>query len=330
MSRGFILSLFLIAQAALAEPVARPSGASCGLLDLIVHGQTLDGRLDGFAGSLHQWFERRSHRVRSDVEEIFPATSFGQFSHRVKEVPSIRSKLSRSIRDGDHAAIETFEAAKNEVRDGIGAQLILRDPSERGVEKFVRRLVQAVSRGEIVIHDLKNYRGPGGVPYLTNSQIRRIVGAARARGHDVKIVNGTDAERRSGYTALHLNLLHRSGVVSEFQVRGGSTSGVADIEHFVYDIRQEKPVPSHLNTELSRKLSARIRGLSPAQMEAYLQYLRETYLAKRHEELGSARRMPSLPRSIQQFPELQFENLQSLIHYLRNRARWLEEPVQNR
>jgi hypothetical protein len=124
------------------------------------------------------------------------------------------------------------------------------------------------------------------------------------------------SEKSSGYTTCQINIRHKSGVISEFQIRGSEINKQAETEHLYYDFCQNKnpiaknpalePVLSPLKDvveNLKRPENAKLKA-------AYEQYLTQCYKKARAIEEHKQYKEPVFPSGLD--PILKIENLEQI------------------
>ncbi len=212
-------------------------------------------------------------------------------------------------------------------------------------QKMADRLALALENNEIIMTELHNYAGKGGIAYFSDSQIGQIYSAwqksdyAKAGGtfsvvSDIDPVSktaeelGFDAEflqkiaskskKASGYTACQTNFKYNSGALGEGQFRGSEVQKFAEYEHFPYDIRKGKTTVSEKIWQLTadgkvavadelREYEALVREISrdDSMYSKYNEYLSDVYNYLRKKELG----ILDIPGIKIEEPRLQIEGL---------------------
>lgn len=181
------------------------------------------------------------------------------------------------------------EYAKSLIGDRYGARLTLDDVSEASMNKLVNSLVKAARRGDIEIIEIENYKGcnskysDGSQYYFTQEQMNALKNANKKV--KTKIMNKNKA---SGYSAVQLQVKTKYGNILELQISGDKMRSFADVEHFPYDLRQNKDIAKGNNKIgiLSAKVKNAIQNLSEEQYKIYQKYIYDNYIYAQAKEFG--------------------------------------------
>ena len=213
-----------------------------------------------------------------DEKQGFAKTSRdGYWKFRIKEPASILRKMKRAI--GEGKIIQNIEDAKKVVIDGIGARLVLDHPDQETMSLFVDEIIELIESDEIRVEEIENYRGKGGLPYLTSEQMNKIIEASQKNGFKSKAIKmGEFAEKESGYTSLHINIILPSGARAEIQVRGLLIEQLSEVSHVYYDFISGKGLSPHIEDNVAiRSALEDFKSMSEEEKKAYGRYLSEVY-----------------------------------------------------
>jgi hypothetical protein len=195
--------------------------------------------------------------------------------------------------------------------DSFGARLVMDDCSPEGVQKVVDKIIEQVDKGELEILAIDNYYGTDGTPYFSDAQVETIRQHCLDKGQIVEI---NISEKASGYTTCQINVKHKNGVISEFQIRGSEINKQAEVEHLYYDFCQNKN-PIAKNPALESVLSPlqdvveNLKRPENAKLKAaYEQYLTQCYKKARAIEENKPYKEPVFPSGLD--PMLKMENLE--------------------
>ncbi len=226
--------------------------------------------------------------------------------------------------------INDYDTVINTVQDAFGARLVLDDTSPAAIAKVHQSLLNAIDSGEIKILEINNYQGEGAVPYFSSAQIKQLQAHCRRQGYELKVIsdvnapagkedlynkdyNSQKAIKASGYTTCQMNIQHKNGVISEFQIRGKYINELAESEHIFYDISQNKDL-SKGNPRIKAITDPLVRVVENMNAkgnehikEAYSKYLTECYKFARMMELGIPMKKPVLPDIVN--PMLDIDNI---------------------
>ncbi len=147
-------------------------------------------------------------------------------------------------------------------------------------QNFIDRLSYAIRNNEILMTEINNYAGEGGVAYFTEKQIKQLRDAwlecaSAKNGAEFKIVTNLSPDgelaadlgfgkeyiksisgkssKPSGYTACQANFKYTNGALGEGQFRGAEIQKFAEYEHFPYDIKKGKNTVTERITKLIKE-----------------------------------------------------------------------------
>lgn len=160
------------------------------------------------------------------------------------------------------------------------------------------------------ITEINNYKGEHGVAYFSDRQIKEFEKLQLATGEKIDIIScpedidlakyglselpksAKDAIKKSGYTTGQINVVLSDGNYAEVQVRGSSI--FPEYEHLKYDASLDK---NTLGRECDEYKHA-VQALTPEQSKSYDHYIESCYDYYRDAELGSQRKKPILPETL--------------------------------
>ena len=160
---------------------------------------------------------------------------------------------------------------------------------------------------------LSNYKGQDGIPYLSDKQVKELMEYANQRGVklDVKTDDNGFAEnvKDSGYTAFQMNLKYKDGTVVEWQTRGSDVDKFAEVEHIMYDSRQDKDLTGGRDVlkPLYEPYKKLIKDMKDDMFNEHMEYLTEYYKQLRLKELGFDYKLPEMNPKFD--PRISAENL---------------------
>lgn len=226
--------------------------------------------------------------------------------------------------------INDYDTVINTIQDAFGARLVLDDASPVAIAKIHQSLLNAIDSGEIKILEINNYQGEGSIPYFSSAQIKQLQAHCRRQGYELKVIsdvnapvgkedlynkdyNSQKAIKASGYTTCQMNIQHKNGVISEFQIRGKYINELAESEHIFYDISQNKDL-SKGNPKIKAITDPLVKVVENMNAKgnehikaAYSKYLTECYKFARMKELGIPMKKPVLPDIVD--PMLDIDNI---------------------
>lgn len=226
--------------------------------------------------------------------------------------------------------INDYDTVISTIQDAFGARLVLDDASPVAIAKIHQSLLNAIDSGEIKILEINNYQGEGSIPYFSSAQIKQLQAHCRRQGYELKVIsdvnapvgkedlynkdyNSQKAIKASGYTTCQMNIQHKNGVISEFQIRGKYINELAESEHIFYDISQNKDL-SKGNPKIKAITDPLVRVVENMNAKgnehikaAYSKYLTECYKFARMKELGIPMKKPVLPDIVD--PMLDIDNI---------------------
>jgi ppGpp synthetase/RelA/SpoT-type nucleotidyltranferase len=194
---------------------------------------------DSLKGVVEDFMSKTGSKVKLDI--------------RTKTRETIFAKLCKNFVAGGDARKSIINAPIDKtVRDTTGARFILAEPDEENIVLFLNLLRQ---KG-IKIKAFANYVTPGCPPYVSIDKLLEAVPEVKTYrpSDESKIwyslsqadeagasVPGYIHQKSSNYSSLHLNLELPDGTPLELQIRGKRMHSVAQAEHAIYDIKQNKP-----------------------------------------------------------------------------------------
>lgn len=252
-----------------------------------------------------------SYMLEAEYKKELPAfersfkNSFSQsrdyitMSFRAKSSSSIFSKISKRGLRG--------------LSDGLGARLIVKDPSEKNMSLIFKDLLDSVREKQIVFSEIRNYRLPSGHEYFSDDQVRQLVSEQKAvSGIEAKVIIGSESIRPKSYVSFHMKLISPGLGNGEFQLRGKLIQDLNEIDHLFYDIMELKGLSEKFksNNEIIN-IAKTFDEFPKSKKEKYLNYLGQQMRYVREIEKGiySERGPPPLPEDFSENPELSLENL---------------------
>lgn len=258
----------------------------------------------------------------SQIQEILGR--HGEITGRAKSALSIKSKLLRK------SCLDITDA-KKVIRDGIGTRLILPTGTPKEVDAVVKSLCTAIENGSLTIKRITNYQGVNSYPYLQKSHIDSLKASIEKRQQllvqkpafsnpvealkikELEIKTDNSAILSSGYTAAQFNI-ETKHMGAELQIRGPEVDHLAQLEHLIYDIRNQKmPIRKYRDSEKNnmQRLQSTLNHLPEAEYDAYLKYISACYRNARKRELGLAEAFyPELPATLKAYPHLALSTMQ--------------------
>lgn len=185
------------------------------------------GVIDSATQDLGAFWKNEKERVIEHLEGAFPMEDFGRWDFRVKGSASIESKIiSKWVREQTNvSSISRLDEAKNLVGDGIGARLTMKPATGKDMRRFYQSLLSEIENGSVRIEKISNYQVTGAAPYLNEVQVMSLARVTeKVFGKAPEVVSGRMAEKVSGHTGLHLDLVYPNGTRIELQVRGERVS----------------------------------------------------------------------------------------------------------
>lgn len=177
--------------------------------------------------------------------------------------------------------LRTKSEIKKEMSDIIRGRLVLRDASPQSIEAVMKKLTEAVKKGDLEIFEIENYRLEPKYSYIPNKFLNPFEKLCRSKKpNDFR---RTDKSIPSGYTAVHLSVRLPDGFRGEIQIMGADVQMVKELEDFMYKVKNKKALlPKY------RPIEERLAPLSDVENTA-LQlatnaHTQEQYLAARLKE----------------------------------------------
>lgn len=257
------------------------------------------------AKALQMTYALGHQKIHKSMDKIL--SGLGQMKSRGKHKNSIKSKLLKKAEQGHQ--ITSLSVAKSLVTDGVGLELVLRNPGPKTFDTVIDKLAKAMRKGNIEIQEVVAHHGPQSMPYISTSQMYKILKSMEKTCDSCMNHGGRYEIKDSGYTAVHIVFKDvKSGIVSELQIKGEQMSRVSRLEHVIYDLKQGKGLPDNLKFPEFEKMARSYMRMTDGQRELYDQYIRSIYEQVRIMEIsGSELEFPFYPSELD--PYLNFENI---------------------
>ncbi|WP_408098906.1 hypothetical protein ACJVC5_08300 [Peredibacter sp. HCB2-198] len=292
-------------------------------------------RLEGFAHEVSKSLKALEKKTADDIKDSY--MSLGQVSVRSKGEDSILAKLLRkdfNAYQRGEAGIDNVKKVAAAIGDGLGTRIIMKTGPDgkiapETVQAFVDQISKDIKNGTRVT-EIINYRvlGKEGIPYLSDKQIDQIVradreyrlalqkqkdaGKAVTVPEPIIVKNDPKTGYENGYTSFHMNVLYKSGVQGELQLRGPAIHQVSEVKHLFYDIRAGKVLSDdYKKNPAIVKAADSFKALSESDKAKVEIYFEQQMTHARRIEVGEKTAPPRLPAGIP--AELSYENLKPLL-----------------
>lgn len=295
-------------------------------------GSDLQCRVKDFKG-LNEKIYRQINKLDKKIEDLSDVEKYNLEKLKPGDEPLTREAAEVLIEKytlQKENLINDYDTVYSTIQDAFGARLILEDGSAKSVGKVHQSLLEAIDNGEIKLLEINNYQGEGSIPYFTSAQIKQLQAHCRRQGYELKVIssvnapaakensyqklyNQQEAVKKSGYTTCQMNILHKNGVVSEFQIRGKYINELAESEHIYYDLSEGKdiskgnPAIKELTDPLKNAVADMNKKENSHIKAEYSKYLTSCYKYARMKELGIPMEKPVLPPSVNKL--LDIENI---------------------
>ncbi|WNG26898.1 hypothetical protein F0U62_24920 [Cystobacter fuscus] len=258
---------------------------------------------------IHPDCVRELESAKQQMATLFDG--LGSVQGRVKDPVSAGNRLQRA-QERFGATVTNPEQAKSNLWDAVGTRLVLSDTSPAGMDKTAARIADGIRSGKLDIFEFNNLHGPGGKPYFTPEHIQMMRQAAAESGKPLRVNESKLMD--TGYTVACGYLNHGNGVKGELQIIGPRTLELANVEHIPYDVSLGKPLVRDVPEAAKPKIQSLVApienamsGMSEAQKKSYDQYMNQSYIHARNQELGVASTPPRLPPGLSE--DLSAENI---------------------
>jgi hypothetical protein len=260
-----------------------------------------------FANEIESDLESKFPAAKKQVEDVFATITMdipgSKVIGRPKNATSIADKLDTKVLK-KNKNINNISSATEAIGDGIGTRLIVNNVSKANMQKVTDALVKAIKNDEIIITEIHNYSGAGSKPYFTDKQVKQIQKAMLKKGRKIEVETGSVAEKPSGYTSTHCNIIHKNGALGELQIRGPKVNTFGEVEHIPYDVRQDKIVTEPEYKPIEK---AAISLTKDQYDKVYMKYLNELYAWCTNLERGIPTKQPAFPEGLPR--ELSYDNM---------------------
>ena len=292
-------------------------------------------KLEAYAHEVSKSLKALEKKAADEIKDSYAV--LGNVSVRSKGEDSILAKLLRKDFDAfkrGEAGINTVKKVTAAVGDGLGTRIIMKtDPDGKiapeTIQKFVDKISEDIKNGTRVT-EIINYRvlNKEGLPYLSDKQIDQIIKADREYRlalqaqkdagkavivpEPIIVKNDPKTGYDNGYTSFHMNVLYKSGVQGELQLRGPAIHQVSEVKHLFYDIKAGKVLAEEYakNSQIVKAADS-YKALSEADKAKIDVYFQQQMTHARKVESGMPSSVPRLPAGIPD--ELSYENLKPLL-----------------
>ncbi len=308
---------------------SRTAGASAGtMFDAFVHTMSRPHIARQSARKIVAQTQEAATQLEKTADEILRKSGVdAEVSCRVKSVDSTAAKQIRYMQGFD-----TYENQRSKVLDiisGRGMTELIGD--SYGIRYTLKSgsfddLFNAIAdrtrtHSDFFVKSIEDYHGCNITPYANKNILDNYASLVyKDTKGNIKQTIATSAEKKSGYTRDNINAAI-NGTNTEIQVGGKFTNPWGDVEHYLYDIRQGKPLDLSKLTpeqkEIALKLQREYKKL--LQNKKANDYFTTNYLNKiweylRNSELKGldAPELPPFPAGYSDV--LRAENIMKLAH----------------
>jgi hypothetical protein len=279
-------------------------------LQAIVHHEFL-------ADSLHIDLLASYNQNLRALRQLFPDFK-DQIEGRVKDVDSITHKLNSILHPGNREPVESVEDAASLLNDGHGFTIALKESSRANIILIRNALLEAIETGCILVHAVKNYRGPNidCPPYFDEFDISLLNTAIQNNKNADTLIEPELSSviiKDSGYTTTQLNLLIKNPETGYYDLPEIDLhicgEKVYDFykgaDHLIYDCRVGKDLAKHnsyIRAQIlieAKPLLEAIQDISEEQFQRFTAYRQKIYTYLRRLELGEEHlNPPELPAEL--------------------------------
>lgn len=264
------------------KPVAKDSVSIYNKLIKEFKSTYIKGKiLDGI--SIPQFGQPYSHLGKDEKKLIRMSSADADLVHNVdfKALESVLKINSKSRKE-----------ASDWIRDLVGIRLVLPDDVDMSeVEDYIKR---AALSGQTNITKISNYHSSHIYPYISKNTLELL----RESIPGLYVVSSSEVRKKNGYTTTQMNIIHNIlekndkeiKINCELQIRSHSLNKIGQIEHWIYDILENKDISKGI-PELKEFLDATgiVNAVNdvfndPKKEEAYLEYEKTAYAKIRENE----------------------------------------------
>lgn len=196
-----------------------------------------------------------------------PGLPIDHISIRRKTPESIREKAADILGNlisgaSDGEKIEIFDPRspgniKREVRDIIGARIVLRNPDSEDSKKIIDSLIKAIEDKQLKITKIESYTPEGSkesLAYFKNDDLNKLKEAQdKNLAPNEKKTEFFKNKKETGYIAVHLDVdlsnpdkyvTNKDGFFGEIQIVGIDVSDLKKVEDLCYKLRDKKGLKS--------------------------------------------------------------------------------------
>ena len=262
--------------------------------------------IDKFRNELYKEHFKGNYKKASDADKqkFYDMIMSG----KIEMTPSQWKKLEKIFA----RTKQEFRNSRDIVMDQVGTRLLLPTGSKKETEEVTEIIEKAIKSQKIRITRVSNYSKDGIKPYVSN---KRIAGWQEL-DHRIPTLVNYDKSKDNGYTTFQMNIIHKNGILGEFQMRSRRMNIVCNGEHTFYDLLENKDITKGV-PELKEyyeksgvlELVEEIKKNSVT-FNNYMTYIRDSYKKTRDTALGAEYPMPVLSNYIDpKYELLSLENL---------------------
>lgn len=230
--------------------------------------------------------------IKTNVKKTELQKSFDKAASQ-KEEEKLQALIDEQDRLRD-SLTNNFAVIRNQLKDALGGRFILSKLTAGNINKLVNKIIAGIENDEFVVTHIKNYATDPEHFYFKNEQVNKILNACHNKGRSV---NNIEKFKDSGYTTTQLCLVFKNNVRCELQIRDYHVHRIAEAEHYLYGIREQKNIgviEKFLNPVYTalKKIDS-----DPALKKSYEDYLKECYRCARDGEMSTKVNLPeNIPR----------------------------------
>lgn len=186
----------------------------------------------------------------------------------------VKYRLKEDVSICEKTAVRDIKSKRGifEMGDVLGFRIVLREHSPKNVEKVLKQLALAVKHGDLNIIEIENYLLPDGRGYCSTKALEKLASVCNPNELDINLTK----KIKSGYPAIHIGIKTKEGYIGEIQIMGKDVEDVKDLDDWFYKILDHKPLRKKYKSAQA-KIEKAIASLSPEQMNAFMQYRRDSF-----------------------------------------------------
>ena len=222
---------------------------------------------------------------------------------RTKTPESIREKTANILADRILSKEEAFnlcdsEDIKNNIRDIVGARIVLKNPNHPNAKDIIARLAEDVGNSKkdrfLKIEKIECYEQDKNLAYFDDSVLKKLENAENSHENQGEKISIVHNNKKTGYVAVHIDLdmsnpnkytLNQNGYFGEIQLVGRDVSELKEVEDLCYKLKGDNDIKGgNIAYKPFSKYFTHYYHSSPNVEQYFTEYTSKAYAIQRKKE----------------------------------------------